>query len=252
METIWIYKIDSTEKNEKCTEIYPVTLCEVNVSPITHFCLRDAITAGRESYPTSQTVTEQNGNFEIEGFNSTDPHPKISTLLEIRLEGLMKLLAQEQPSIEQDEAFIEVEVNIAKSSNVSDLPNYVHVSGRLGNMLNVLVPIGKLYELGTESIVTKISTIERPMTFGSRTDTETKSESVSILSPKQQVKQGIEPMNIICKEGLDLIFKSTDNSPACVKPETAKKLIQRGWGTLGDVKIEISNLSNSEFISENS
>ena len=34
-----------------------------------------------------------------------------------------------------------------------------------------------------------------------------------------------------CKEGLELIFKTTDGSPACVKPITAEILIQRGWAT---------------------
>jgi len=47
---------------------------------------------------------------------------------------------------------------------------------------------------------------------------------------KQQIANGVLPKDVICKEGLELIFKSTDGTPACVKPETAKKLIERGWG----------------------
>ncbi len=56
-------------------------------------------------------------------------------------------------------------------------------------------------------------------------------EQVSSLSnsPKQQIANGVLPKDVICKEGLELIFKSTDGTPACVKPETAKKLIERGW-----------------------
>jgi len=54
-------------------------------------------------------------------------------------------------------------------------------------------------------------------------------ETQFIDSPKQQVKNGISVENIVCKEGLELIFKSSDNSPACVKPDTAEKLILRGW-----------------------
>lgn len=49
------------------------------------------------------------------------------------------------------------------------------------------------------------------------------------LSPLKQVSNGVSPENIVCKEELELIFKSSDNSPACVKPETAEKLIERGW-----------------------
>ncbi len=33
-----------------------------------------------------------------------------------------------------------------------------------------------------------------------------------------------------CKTGLELIFKASNNSPACVKPSTATKLVERGWG----------------------
>ena len=50
--------------------------------------------------------------------------------------------------------------------------------------------------------------------------------------------------------GLELIFKLTDNSPACIKPKTAIKIIQRDWGTLGDMKIEISTDKLEYGISE--
>ena len=36
----------------------------------------------------------------------------------------------------------------------------------------------------------------------------------------------------ICREGLQLIFKSADGSSACVTSDTAEKLIIRGWGHL--------------------
>lgn len=49
------------------------------------------------------------------------------------------------------------------------------------------------------------------------------------LSPQKQIKVGILPEDITCREGLELIFKSSDHSPACVKPETAEKLVKRGW-----------------------
>jgi len=51
-----------------------------------------------------------------------------------------------------------------------------------------------------------------------------------ILPPKKQVDFGISLEEIICKNNFELIFKSTDNSPVCVKPSTAQKLIERGWG----------------------
>lgn len=49
-------------------------------------------------------------------------------------------------------------------------------------------------------------------------------ESV-ILAPLKQIKLGVEPH---CKPGL-LLVERYDGSPACVKPLTKEKLIQRGW-----------------------
>ncbi len=55
----------------------------------------------------------------------------------------------------------------------------------------------------------------------------------TISPPKQQLKNNIAPTDISCKIDLVLIFKATDNSPACVKPSTAQKLLERGWTILG-------------------
>ncbi len=50
-------------------------------------------------------------------------------------------------------------------------------------------------------------------------------------SLKIQIKNGISPDFLTCTDGFELIFKLGDNSPACVKPQTAEKLIERGWTT---------------------
>jgi len=51
-----------------------------------------------------------------------------------------------------------------------------------------------------------------------------------ILPPKHQLQWLADPSELICKEGLNIIFKSTTKEPSCVKPETAARLIERGWG----------------------
>ena len=48
-------------------------------------------------------------------------------------------------------------------------------------------------------------------------------------SLKTQINNGISPNFLTCTDGFELIFKLRDNSPACVTPKTAEKLIQRGW-----------------------
>ena len=56
----------------------------------------------------------------------------------------------------------------------------------------------------------------------------------NILPPLKQISAGIIPENVTCKDNYELIFKITDNSPACVKPSTTQKLLVRGWTVLGN------------------
>lgn len=50
-------------------------------------------------------------------------------------------------------------------------------------------------------------------------------------SPVKQLKSGIPINEIQCKVGSQLIFKTTNNNPACVTSEIKRKLIERGWAT---------------------
>ena len=49
-----------------------------------------------------------------------------------------------------------------------------------------------------------------------------------VLSPLKQIKSGIVPANVVCKEGLGLVFK-LNGQPACVKTTSIQKLITWGW-----------------------
>lgn len=59
-----------------------------------------------------------------------------------------------------------------------------------------------------------------------------------IPPPLKQVKNGVSVDEIICKENLELVFKMHGEPniwiPACVKSETAEKLIYRGWIVTGE------------------
>ena len=50
----------------------------------------------------------------------------------------------------------------------------------------------------------------------------------TIPSPLKQIKEGIVSENIVCKEGLGLVFK-LNGEPACVKTTSIEKLIAWGW-----------------------
>lgn len=49
------------------------------------------------------------------------------------------------------------------------------------------------------------------------------------LSPLKQIKAGSGFAEIKCKDELKKIFKIKNNFPACVKPQSIEKLLQRGW-----------------------
>lgn len=55
------------------------------------------------------------------------------------------------------------------------------------------------------------------------------SKSYTIYSPLQQFKSGIMAEAVKCSTDYTLVIKSEDNSPACVKHDTAQKLIELGW-----------------------
>ena len=62
--------------------------------------------------------------------------------------------------------------------------------------------------------------------------------NAEIESPRKQMKQGISPENIICKDELELVIR-INGMPACVKPETADRMQERGM--LLDTKVIKSN-----------
>ena len=57
-----------------------------------------------------------------------------------------------------------------------------------------------------------------------------------VPAPLKQMENGVSPMNVTCKEGMQLVFKSTNDSPACVKSETVEKLAARNWLILDPLK----------------
>lgn len=52
------------------------------------------------------------------------------------------------------------------------------------------------------------------------------------ISPLQQFKSGILAKDVKCKQDLLLMIKTENNFPACVTPDTAQKLVERGWGMI--------------------
>jgi hypothetical protein len=75
--------------------------------------------------------------------------------------------------------------------------------------------------------------------------TEQESKKISLhLSPRQQVKNGIERDQVICKEGL-ILFIKYNGSPACLRHDTAVILEERGWGGMPPTPVQPSLLECS-------
>ncbi len=64
-----------------------------------------------------------------------------------------------------------------------------------------------------------------------------------------QFLSGILPNDTLCKPNLTLIIKSEDGSPACVKPDTANALVERGWAKPITGGISNSQTSNQTAFS---
>ncbi len=75
----------------------------------------------------------------------------------------------------------------------------------------------------------------------------------SSYSLKQQIKEGWDIESLFCHNDQVLILKITDESPACVNPETAVKLVDRGWGimpaTITPIEVNSKNIieANNQF-----
>ena len=60
-----------------------------------------------------------------------------------------------------------------------------------------------------------------------------------IQSPLKQFKSGIAARDVTCKEGLQLVIRAENTSPACVLPQSVQKLIQLGWAMQGEKNYHI-------------
>ncbi len=70
------------------------------------------------------------------------------------------------------------------------------------------------------------------LTFAQSTSNTTNlmtDQITSTESPLMQVKHGVLIQDIKCMEGMQLILKADDDSPACVTSSTATELVTRGW-----------------------
>jgi len=134
----------------------------------------------------------------------------------------------------QDESDDELILDIALDANSAQLS----ISGDAQNLKEIPIPdnvLGKEIDLLVNGVVennfeivssSSQTLLTLPPILFQDTPIE---ENLPPISPLKQIKNGILPEDVICKEGLELIFKLSDGSPACVQPSTTITLVFRGW-----------------------
>ena len=71
----------------------------------------------------------------------------------------------------------------------------------------------------------------------------------SIDSPLKQFAMGAAAEDVMCKGDLQLMIRSSGN-PACVKPESATRLADAGWGTIVEPMKKMDRASRSRHDDE--
>jgi hypothetical protein len=117
---------------------------------------------------------------------------------------------------------------LGPSYNLVDLHTFNPNSNETGYSWTVL-PNGPLfYNSGNYTVTAKYGQNDAATSFYLHS-TQNGIVMENPSSPLQQFKSGIKAQDVKCNQGLQLVIKAEDGSPACAKPETATKIIQRGW-----------------------
>jgi len=124
-----------------------------------------------------------------------------------------------------------LDLDIEKNQVISSESLFSNTFGRLRDAS--MGPDGNLYLLTSnrDGRGSPAENDDRILRIISSSVPDDKLSDESILAPLKQFKDGILADDVICKSGLELLIKSSNDMPACVKPSTAPKLVERNWGT---------------------
>lgn len=73
-----------------------------------------------------------------------------------------------------------------------------------------------------------------------------------LYSPLKQFKSGILANDVKCDDRFTLVIKLEDGSPACVKPDTANILVERGWTSYGKENVSYDISCNTPYLRSDS
>ena len=73
-----------------------------------------------------------------------------------------------------------------------------------------------------------------------------------IPSPREQMDNGINAANVVCKAGLTLVVRANSDAAACVKKSSSDELVQKGWAvklaTFLEKKPQLSSIGDVNTI----
>ena len=75
-------------------------------------------------------------------------------------------------------------------------------------------------------------TMDDDSTVGETMDDDSMMDE-TVMRPLQQMKSGVDPQDVVCKEGLVLMLRTSDGSATCVTESSSTRLLDMGWGSLG-------------------
>ena len=118
--------------------------------------------------------------------------------------------------------------NITGTSLASNLAYTATASGTANATITFLYIVGNQTgpNLSYDNNATSVS-----KSFLFTISNETQQTPPAALSPLKQFKSGIVAKDVKCDLDLQLVIKAEDGSPACIKPNDATLLVQRGWAT---------------------
>jgi hypothetical protein len=79
------------------------------------------------------------------------------------------------------------------------------------------------------SLPSAVTTISKSVSFTVLNISEAGNEK---MFPLKQLQSKISPKDVLCNDGLQLVFKACDGSPKCVKSSSVDKLVLWGWAKM--------------------
>jgi len=98
--------------------------------------------------------------------------------------------------------------------------------------------------------ITNVDAIQNPLELFMPSSEKPIIADTSSMTPRAQMLAGLSSNQVMCKEGLNLVFKATDGSPICVKASTVYKLIERSWISMGSAFAQEPEIETEQVLLE--